>query len=157
MLTSHITMVLPCAWWVVTEFSSSYSFQLLDHAMAVTMEIAVALSVIYHLNHEHVLCNAETGYMLGATAMLNVYMLLEGVSAVAGGWPFLAVLHSVLESSRASKRLYDERHHICHRIAGVYIGYGVLRLLYSKRAVSSTAMAARECHARMPRWRHIAT
>jgi hypothetical protein len=127
MLTSHITMVLPCAWWVLAEFNSEYPEQLMDRLMAMVMVVAVALSIIYHLYHERVLCDAENVYLLWATALLNVYMGMKSISfwAIAAGWPVLGVLKYVLLTSNASKRVYDERHHLCHHIAGVYIAYCV--------------------------------
>jgi hypothetical protein len=141
MVTSHVTMALPCAWWVFTEFSSTYNEQLMDRIMAIIMTVAVALSVLYHLYHERVLCDAEKTYLLGATALLNVYMWVKGISvlSIAMGLPLLGVLQHVLTTSRASKRVYDERHHLCHHISGVYIAYCVFLIRTRAGATSLPA------------------
>ena len=130
MVTSHISMVLPCVWWVFTEFNSTYNEQLKDRLMAMIMIVAVALSIIYHLYYERVLCNAETEYLLAATALLNVYMWSKGIAvlSIAAGLPVLGFLQYILSTSRTNngnKRVYNERHHWCHHIAGVYITFCV--------------------------------
>jgi hypothetical protein len=78
MVTSHLTMMLPCAWWVATEFNSTYGEQMMDRLMAMTMVVAVTLSILYHLYNERVLCEAERTYLFGATALLNVYGAHDG-------------------------------------------------------------------------------
>ena len=126
MITSHISMIIPCIWWVYTEFNHEYYDQLLDRFMAMIMVLAISFSITYHAYYECILRPFECRYVTFAIVFLNFYMILKKIHLfyIICGSPLLMFLQFMLAKSRSFDRIkYERLHHFCHHIAGLYLVY----------------------------------
>jgi hypothetical protein len=142
MMFSHISMIIPCIWWICIDFPKTDNDILYSKLMSIIMTAAVIFSYLYHYYYECILCNAENTYMLFAISCLNIYMYLRNVSIfyILVGSLLLITLDKYLKYCNSrTVDFYETFHPFCHYIAGLYIYYCVWNLQNAQQNICNTA------------------
>jgi hypothetical protein len=138
MMFSHVFMIMPCIWWMHIDRPDTDNAVFYSKLMSIIMSIAVMCSYLYHYYNECILCNAETTYMVFATASLNIYMYLRNVSVfhiLPGGVLLFALNKGLTCCNSKTVEFYEIYHPFCHYIAGLYIYYCVWNLEHAQQNV----------------------
>ena len=137
MIYSHIWMILPCIWWMVSSTTITSNTVIFDRVMTVVLSISIIMSVIYHMYYEQILQNSETIFNVFGVIVLNIYMFYKNVpfAYILSGLGIVTLLLISLHCSHEDdvEDHYQTNHPYCHYIAGTYIFYCVYHIIHSNK------------------------